>query len=209
MLVMKGHSEPVTSLAIMDDKILSGCEDGSIRSYKIPDIGSKKGSLEEEIQRLKVMGIDQQFNMENTTTSPKIASPIASADEKKGMKERKGSITKIFAKGERRSKGQSSSAIDLPHSPSLGGEGTRPRSSSDFIQDEFVGWYVGPMPREKAEAALMQCAYNSFLVRNSSIPGCYALTKYVPLTKAFQHLLIVHENTKYYIKDSFDTAVYK
>jgi len=74
-------------------------------------------------------------------------------------------------------------------------------------------WYFGSINRSEAEALLQQCGKNALLVRNSSVPGCFALSIYFQSTKKIAHILI-QMNTSggkimWSLENSIDANVYE
>jgi len=76
-------------------------------------------------------------------------------------------------------------------------------------ETEYVGYFVGEMSRSKAEALLVSCGFDSFLVRTSSVQGCLALSKYEQSTGKFNHVLISNDGSKYSLQDSIDSVIYR
>jgi len=86
-----------------------------------------------------------------------------------------------------------------------------PPEVSFHIPEEL--WYYGDIQRQKAEALLISCGANVVLVRNSSVPGCYALSKYDHIRQTMLHLLIKPAGagaaSGYKIEDCNDSTVYR
>eukprot|EP01117_Protostelium_nocturnum_P019344 TRINITY_DN836_c0_g2_i1.p1 TRINITY_DN836_c0_g2~~TRINITY_DN836_c0_g2_i1.p1 ORF type:complete len:567 (-),score=167.82 TRINITY_DN836_c0_g2_i1:283-1983(-) len=75
--------------------------------------------------------------------------------------------------------------------------------------DDLIGWYLGPVSREKVESILVKQRKSLIIVRNSlTVEGCFALTKWVAPEKAFQHLLIHNRQGRYSLSDSIDPDSY-
>eukprot|EP01114_Cavostelium_apophysatum_P009152 TRINITY_DN2222_c0_g1_i1.p1 TRINITY_DN2222_c0_g1~~TRINITY_DN2222_c0_g1_i1.p1 ORF type:complete len:799 (-),score=216.79 TRINITY_DN2222_c0_g1_i1:869-2980(-) len=65
-------------------------------------------------------------------------------------------------------------------------------------------WYLGSISRVDAEKLLLSCGGDVFLVRTSSVEGCYALSKYFTSTKSFIHFIIAPTKGGYGLKDCGD-----
>jgi len=73
-----------------------------------------------------------------------------------------------------------------------------------------ANWYYGDIQRKDAERLLISCNQNSFMVRNSSVQGCYALSLFSYQKRTMLHLLVqpAKATTGYQIQDSEDNHVY-
>jgi len=71
-------------------------------------------------------------------------------------------------------------------------------------------WYYGDIQRKEAERLLISCNQNSYMVRNSSIPHCFALSIFSYSKRTMLHLLVQPSKTEkgYQIQDSEDSQVY-
>lgn len=65
----------------------------------------------------------------------------------------------------------------------------------DSLDLEKEPWFFGSINRGDSEDLLRSCGHNSFLIRESSIKGCYACSLYSTSTQDFVHTLIVPSQT--------------
>jgi len=71
-------------------------------------------------------------------------------------------------------------------------------------------WFMGNISRVDAEKILLGCGVDCFLVRNSSVERCYALSKYFVASKSFIHFIISPtQSGGYHLKEcAEDSASY-
>lgn len=72
-------------------------------------------------------------------------------------------------------------------------------------------WYFGHVEgRGQAEDILSKCSKNAFLIRQSSIADCFALSKYVAAIQLYWHFIIARDakGEGFVIQDSNDPKVY-
>jgi SH2 domain len=55
---------------------------------------------------------------------------------------------------------------------------------------EHSDWWLGDFPRERAAELLLSCKTESFLVRRSSQPGCFAVSRYITVSGELSHFLL-------------------
>ncbi len=70
-------------------------------------------------------------------------------------------------------------------------------------------WFYGKLGRVETESLLLSANANCYLVRDSSVPGSYALSVYTKEKNAFTHFLISYDQTGFCLKDSLDLNTYK
>ncbi|PRP80198.1 f-box/WD repeat-containing protein 7-like isoform 1 [Planoprotostelium fungivorum] len=195
-LMIIRNSTPVTALTFVDNKLFAGGDDGNIRMWSLAGVSSDgQGDLEEKEKKSR--SLSNLFKK-----SPRKGGLLrASAGGSQDMKQTNEVYSSIMGKND-------------DNSPTRGNARIAPSFSNSSVvetqeDEELVGWYMGQWSREKAEEMLMKRGVDCLVVRSSSIPGCFALTKYFGTTKTFQHLLIITNEGRYLIKDSFDHSTYR
>eukprot|EP01116_Phalansterium_solitarium_P023535 TRINITY_DN8291_c0_g1_i1.p1 TRINITY_DN8291_c0_g1~~TRINITY_DN8291_c0_g1_i1.p1 ORF type:complete len:850 (+),score=229.02 TRINITY_DN8291_c0_g1_i1:181-2730(+) len=76
-----------------------------------------------------------------------------------------------------------------------------------------LSYYFGELDRPDAEQILEAAGSDCFLLRNSSKPGCIALSKYAVKTKTHNHIIILiqkasTDTVRYALENSIDTRTY-
>eukprot|EP01118_Nematostelium_gracile_P005881 TRINITY_DN1874_c0_g1_i4.p3 TRINITY_DN1874_c0_g1~~TRINITY_DN1874_c0_g1_i4.p3 ORF type:complete len:170 (-),score=38.80 TRINITY_DN1874_c0_g1_i4:742-1251(-) len=75
-------------------------------------------------------------------------------------------------------------------------------------EKETLPYFVGDLDRVRAEHLLRSTGFNSFVVRNSSVQGCLALSKYKTEENKFGHVLISTLDGGFTLQDSIDDSRY-
>ena len=91
-----------------------------------------------------------------------------------------------------------------------GDDNTNLFQSKSVLKDSKE-WYYGSINRLESEGILDKCPENSFLVRTSSVPGCYALSRCTVSTKVFIHYVITPVTDGYSVQNACppDSTVYQ
>lgn len=81
-----------------------------------------------------------------------------------------------------------------------------PSGGKPRLQDQ--PWYFGPISRDQAVSLLQRCNVNSFLVRDSSVEGCYACSMWEVNKREITHSLIMPSGNGYQFDDQPEYGVH-
>eukprot|EP01114_Cavostelium_apophysatum_P005306 TRINITY_DN1612_c0_g1_i2.p1 TRINITY_DN1612_c0_g1~~TRINITY_DN1612_c0_g1_i2.p1 ORF type:complete len:585 (+),score=155.70 TRINITY_DN1612_c0_g1_i2:217-1755(+) len=208
LLTLRGHTHALTSIVVLSNSIITGSEDGTLACWSVSTEENeerKAPKLNHEIARLQELGMSQQF-----VTKPNANVGITKKESFQLTDDEKKALLKEIKKDTKKDK------KEKKEKKSKSGKNLRKTDSRDVLSTSPVnlpdsassGWYVGAMDRQKSEQLLSTSPFNAFLVRIGSVPGCFALSKFSPRTRIFNHVLITTKNGGFLFEDSVDTKHY-
>eukprot|EP01119_Soliformovum_irregulare_P002844 TRINITY_DN1309_c1_g1_i1.p1 TRINITY_DN1309_c1_g1~~TRINITY_DN1309_c1_g1_i1.p1 ORF type:complete len:1067 (-),score=334.98 TRINITY_DN1309_c1_g1_i1:55-3186(-) len=82
-------------------------------------------------------------------------------------------------------------------------------TSESRIRQNKALWFFESMDRVTAQDSLKSTGNPSFLIRTSSVPGCYALSKWSPIDGFIHHIVARNNSHRWFIEDAPDSFDYE